>query len=451
MAIANVELSNTFNQFRTSHNQALLTVNEVASGSGSVTLGTINATNYVGLPGLSIAGDSGTDFINVETDSLTFTGGTGVTSAVTANTLTVSIGQEVGTSSNVIFRDGQFTANLVVDGTLLVGGNTLQFSANTFVIDDPLIQLASNNVSDIFDTGFVAHYNDGTDRHAGLFRDASDSGIFKFFDNYTPETVNTTTIDTSDSSFKLANVELDQQTANVFIVQDSLQSTSGVNAGAVVVKSSLIVQGDHANLNPGKLVVDSNAGNAAAADGSGLVIGGALANVLYSSSNNQLETNKSVYISGFANVENRVAGYDIYGANSLSSNTATVNYLNIDDVANFFGSYSEKVSTVSISSGVLTLDLASASIFKVTLDENITSITLENYPSVAANQAVGFILETTADGTSRTVTWPSSFTWPGNTAPALTSDSGRVDVFTFFTTDNGTNWRSFVSGQNLYN
>ena len=102
MAIANVELSNTFNQFRTSHNQALLTVNEVASGSGSVTLGTINATNYVGLPGLSIAGDSGTDFINVETDSLTFTGGTGVTSAVTANTLTVSIGQEVGTSLEMV-------------------------------------------------------------------------------------------------------------------------------------------------------------------------------------------------------------------------------------------------------------------------------------------------------------------------------------------------------------
>tara|TARA_Y100001937_G_scaffold127483_1_gene199895 strand:+ start:845 stop:2200 length:1356 start_codon:yes stop_codon:yes gene_type:complete len=450
MSIANVELSNTFNQFRTSHNEALLTVNQIASGSGTVTLGTINATNYVGLPGLSIAGDTGTDFINVETDSLTFTGGTGVTSAVTANTLTVSVGQDVGTTANVIFRDGQFTANLVVDGNLLVGGNTLSFSANTFIVDDPLIQLANNNIADTFDGGFVVHYNDGSSRHAGLFRDASDSGIFKFFDNYTPSTVNVTTISTTDSSFRLANVEMDQQTANVFIVKDSLQSTSGVNAGKVVVKSSLEVQGDHANLYAGKLVVDSNAGNAAAADGSGLVIGGALANVLYSSSNNQIETNKSVYISGFANVENRIAGFDVFGANSLSSNTATINYVNVDDVANFFGSYSEKVATVNISSGTLAIDLASASIFKVTLDENITNITFSNYPSVAANQAVGFILETTADGTARTIAWPSAFTWPGNTAPALTSDSGRVDVFTFFTTNNGTNWRSFVSGQNLY-
>jgi hypothetical protein len=55
----------------------------------------------------------------------------------------------------------------------------------------------------------------------------------------------------------------------------------------------------------------------------------------------------------------------------------------------------------------------------------------------------------TMDGTARTVSWPVSFYWPGGTAPTLTSTNGKKDVFTFFTSDGGTTWLAFISGQNL--
>jgi len=50
------------------------------------------------------------------------------------------------------------------------------------------------------DLGFVGEYNDGSDKHAGLFRDSTD-GKFKFFNGYTPDP--STSINTADASFAL--------------------------------------------------------------------------------------------------------------------------------------------------------------------------------------------------------------------------------------------------------
>jgi len=56
------------------------------------------------------------------------------------------------------------------------------------------------------DLGFAAGYNDGTYRHAGFFRDATD-GYFKPFKNYTPEPDADIYIDTSHASFALADIQ----------------------------------------------------------------------------------------------------------------------------------------------------------------------------------------------------------------------------------------------------
>ena len=53
------------------------------------------------------------------------------------------------------------------------------------------------------DLGLVGAYNDGTAKHAGVFRDATD-GEFKFFDSYTPDPAGT--INTAHASFSLAKV-----------------------------------------------------------------------------------------------------------------------------------------------------------------------------------------------------------------------------------------------------
>lgn len=109
--------------------------------------------------------------------------------------------------------------------------------------------------------------------------------------------------------------------------------------------------------------------------------------------------------------------------------------------------YAETVSSPSISSGSLTLDLENGNIFTVTLNASVTTLTISNPP--ASGRAGSFTLILTADGTARTITWPAAVKWAGGTPPTLTSTNGKVDILTFFTTNGGTTWFGVVSGQNF--
>lgn len=100
-----------------------------------------------------------------------------------------------------------------------------------------------------------------------------------------------------------------------------------------------------------------------------------------------------------------------------------------------------------ITAGVLTIDCSLATIFDVTLNANITSISFTNVPSLT-NGFIAITLILTNDGTARTVTWGSSIKFAANTPPVLTGTSGKVDVITLVSEDNVT-WYAFVSGLNL--
>jgi hypothetical protein len=84
-------------------------------------------------------------------------------------------------------------------------GNVTTISANNLIIEDNFIYLNSNDSNTNIDFGFVGNYNDGIYRHAGFFRDASDDGTWKVFDQYLPEPDAAVDIDTNDASFRLAN------------------------------------------------------------------------------------------------------------------------------------------------------------------------------------------------------------------------------------------------------
>jgi len=64
--------------------------------------------------------------------------------------------------------------------------------------------LGYGNPADSIDLGLIGHYNDGTQKLAGIFRDATDKK-FKFFDNFTGDST-AATVDTTNASFRLANV-----------------------------------------------------------------------------------------------------------------------------------------------------------------------------------------------------------------------------------------------------
>ena len=111
---------------------------------------------------LGIAGDTGTDSIALSTDTLTFEGGTGVTTAVDSvnNKVTFAIGQAVGTTDNVTFNNvtvngtlstDDLTAatvttsgNVIVQGNLTVNGTTTTVNSNEVNIGDAIILLNSD-------------------------------------------------------------------------------------------------------------------------------------------------------------------------------------------------------------------------------------------------------------------------------------------------------------------
>ena len=84
---------------------------------------------------LSVAGGTGTDTVNLISDTLTFTGGTGVTTAVTNNTVTLSIGQDVATSASVTFANVASGA-ITIDSTGELNTSTQAINVNTITTVD---------------------------------------------------------------------------------------------------------------------------------------------------------------------------------------------------------------------------------------------------------------------------------------------------------------------------
>jgi hypothetical protein len=95
--------------------------------------------------------------------------------------------------------------NTHIDGNLTVEGEVTYISTTTLEVMDPLIKLASNNQTDVVDTGFYALYDEGsTAKYAGIFRDATD-GVFKVFKDL--ESDPTVTVDTSGTGYAIGQLD----------------------------------------------------------------------------------------------------------------------------------------------------------------------------------------------------------------------------------------------------
>lgn len=130
----------------------------------------------------------------------------GVTSlAGTTNQITASA--STGSITLSLPNNVTIPGNLSVTGNLNILGNVTSVGTTDLKVDDSLIYLANNNYSsDLIDIGFLGNYYDGSSqRHAGLFRDASDSGKFKLFTNLQPEP-SSSVIDTANASFSVATL-----------------------------------------------------------------------------------------------------------------------------------------------------------------------------------------------------------------------------------------------------
>lgn len=177
------------------------------------------------------------------TPTITNAGVTSITG--TANEVTVS----GSTGSITIGLPDNITVggDLSVTGNLNVLGNVVSYGVENLVVEDSLIQLANNNISsDVVDIGFYGSYNTGggEHEHAGLFRDASDSGKFKLFDGLQGQSNLTTTVNVSGTGFSVATLvanltggTVSGLTANIAV------SDGGTGRGVLTTNAILYGQG----------------------------------------------------------------------------------------------------------------------------------------------------------------------------------------------------------------
>ena len=122
--------------------------------------------------------------------------------------------------SNITANPITFQSEVVVEGNLLLRGNTSIFISNTISFGDSLVSLGANNTTnDIIDIGIYGHYwNGSANSHAGLIRSYV-SKDWMLFGNYTIDLAGNSTVNISDNSFALANLRL--ASANAISVYSS--------------------------------------------------------------------------------------------------------------------------------------------------------------------------------------------------------------------------------------
>lgn len=149
---------------------------------------------------LNIAGNTGTDVVSLASETLVFTGGTGINTVVSGNAVTIyntGVTSLSGTSNEIevsasnasvqigLPDDVVIGNNLTVTGDLIVNGTAITMNTATVTVEDPLVKFGNANPSDTLDIGFFGQYTSSGTKFAGLFRDASDSGKFKLFTDLT--------------------------------------------------------------------------------------------------------------------------------------------------------------------------------------------------------------------------------------------------------------------------
>jgi len=120
-------------------NDFTITLGGDLSGSATVTnLGNVTLSATIAADAVTLGTDTTGDYVQ------SITQGTGVSVSGTTGegaVPVISIGQDVSTTANVIFNNGEFTGNLNVDGDLIVTGNTISLGVTSLKVSDNMIYL----------------------------------------------------------------------------------------------------------------------------------------------------------------------------------------------------------------------------------------------------------------------------------------------------------------------
>ena len=126
-----------------------------------------------------------------------------------------------------VSQNASFSQSVTIAGDLTVNGTTTTVNTDHFKVEDPLISMAKDNAANTVDIGFYGKYTESaTAKYLGLFSDASDSNTFKLFKGL--QTEPTTTVDITATGYALADLDINDLTANNIVASGDIQTQSKV-------------------------------------------------------------------------------------------------------------------------------------------------------------------------------------------------------------------------------
>ena len=160
-------------------------------------------------------------------------------------------------------------------------------------------------------------------------------------------------------------------------------------------------------------------------------------------------TSNVVYVGGGLGALNAATSIQFFTAGSNTTATGTLQAA-ITSAGYLEATYSDKVVALGNSGTATTINLAQGNVFTATLTGNCT-FTLSG-SNASSSRGSSFTLILTNDGTAgRTVAWAGgNFRFPGGAASlSRTTTANAVDIWVFFTPDNGTTWYGNISMKNM--
>jgi hypothetical protein len=260
-----------------------------------------------------------------------------VTSGVYANAAFSTANTKYNSSGGTISGDVNITGNLNVVGA------TITHSANSFVINDPLILLANNNPGNVLDTGFISHYVEGgVTKHTGLVRDSS-ANTYYLFDSYVPHLQETNTIDPNEATLRITTLRSNLVSDLVLVrgydvvnhTNNSYTQANTATTNAATADQRAVTSGTYANAAFG--VANTAATNATSA---GSYANGAYTQANTATTNAATADQKAVSAGSYANAAFGIA------------NTAATNALSAGSYANGAFGVANTANQRAVTSGV---------------------------------------------------------------------------------------------------
>ena len=201
-----------------------------------------NAISYANTVAYTAAGTAYTNAIAIAASDATTKANAAYSNVFNGGTFSGAVTVQANLTANSVRMNG----DLQIDGNLTVSGNSVTINVTNLNVDDNMIYLNSNSTVSHPDLGFAGNYNDGSYKHAGLFRDATD-GVWKFFHGYTPEPDASAFIDTANTSFALSNVQINYVIGNVTGSANSATYLGGNTASTLRTYSDTIAGTAYSN------------------------------------------------------------------------------------------------------------------------------------------------------------------------------------------------------------